>query len=113
MILSQKGNCNLVSKSNELLCLTFLTVFVVVVVFLSLTLALYLIKMMTTCLSFEKHLILSLRHFKAILFSEMSARHLEKVGLAALTPAGHKYPKSLSPFNVYSSHLICVEFEAG
>lgn len=69
--------------------------------------------MMTTCLSFEKPLILSLRHFKAILFSEMSGQHLEKVGLAALTPAGHKYPKSLSPFNVYSSHLICVEFEAG
>lgn len=43
----------------------------------------------------------------------MSGQHLEKVGLAALSPVGHKYPKSLSPFNVYSSHLVFVEFEAG
>lgn len=83
MMLSQTENCNLVFKSTELLCLTFLTVF------LTLTLVLYLIQMMTTWLSFEKCLILNLRHFKAILFSEMGCQHLVKVGLAALSPLGH------------------------
>lgn len=36
-----------------------------------------------------KSIILNLRHFKAILFSEMGGQHLVKVGLAVLSPAGN------------------------
>lgn len=108
MMLSQTENCNLVFKSSEHLCLTFLTVF------LTLTLVLDPIKMMTTCLSFEKCLILNLRHFKG----NLAFRN----GWSAL---GEGWPCctvsswALGKPKIYNNSLlwicipvICVEFEA-
>lgn len=57
--------------------------------FFNTNLVLYLIQMMTTRPSFEKCLILSLRHFKAILSREMGGQRLVRVRLAALFPVVH------------------------
>lgn len=45
--------------------------------------------MMTICLSFKKCLILSLKHFEAILFSKMGGPYLVKVGFVVLSPAAY------------------------